>query len=116
MAVDSMTTSYGIRTPSIRTTLLYLTTLSVLHTAAVAANQESNSAPSHRISNKSFFKLPAINIETKDRSKRDTVTYNVGTVVEYTTAEKESIQQENVTLRGQVSPEATNMEYMVGHF
>ena len=96
----------------------------LLNTAATKTNSKWESNPSlnlspptlYNISNKSFYKLaPKGGKHTGDsssRNKRD-VTYNVGTVVEYTTEEKDNIQQRHVTLRGQVSPEASNMEYMV---
>ena len=67
-------------------------------------------------SNKSFFKLPkrGEHIDGAGRFKRDSLEF-VGTVEAYSSDEKNDILQKHLDLRAGVTPEASNMEYMVRH-
>ena len=99
-------TIYNMKMPNFKSISLQLIIVTLWSIQAIGAgtNKESNSAQRHYISNKSFFKLP----DAAGRSKRAS-----GNVVAYTVEERENIQQRHVELRGQVTPEASNMEYMV---
>ena len=92
---------------------LIITFLPVLLNGKAVSEKESN--PKYLKSNKSFFTLPTRQSdETLVRSKRDNSDLDfVGTVVEYSSDEKQGILQKHLDLRGGVSPEAANMEYMV---